>query len=84
MGTGKLSKGRYISVEAVLFVDEGDESRQAEQALKKAGIDFKVVNVSRNGLKGWLLFEYGTSKVPLLVCDGKVLVGLEEILKILF
>lgn len=65
--------------EALLFVDGSEESRAAEEELRKLGLRFRRVDVSKNGLRGWLLFEYGTAKVPLLVVGNKVLVGLEEI-----
>ena len=65
--------------EVVLFVDGSEESKAAEAELEKRGLRFKRVDVSGNGLRGWLLFEYGTSKVPLLVMGGAVLVGLDEI-----
>jgi len=70
-----------VMEEAVLFVDESEESKAAEAELEKRGLKFKRVDVSRNGLRGWLLFEYGTVKVPVLVMGGLVLVGLEEIRK---
>ena len=65
--------------EVVLFVDGSEESKAAEAELEKRGLKFRKVDVSGNGLRGWLLFEYGTSKVPLLVIGGSVLVGLNEI-----
>ena len=65
--------------EIVLFVDGGEESKAAEAELEMRGLRFKRVDVSGNGLRGWLLFEYGTSKVPLLVVGGAVFVGLDEI-----
>ena len=67
--------------ELTLFVDGGEESELAEKLLKEKGFKYKRVDVSVNGLKGWLLFEYGTSAVPLLVAGGAVFVGLEEIKK---
>jgi len=80
-GDGCLNGGRVM--EAILFVDKGEESQRAQEALANAGIKLRIIDVSKNGLRGWLLFEYGTSKVPLLVYDGKILAGLEEILKAL-
>ncbi|MEM1641499.1 MAG: glutathione S-transferase N-terminal domain-containing protein, partial [Thermofilaceae archaeon] len=69
-----------IGVEEVtLFVDGGEESREAEELLQRKGLKYRKIDVSSNGLRGWLLFEYGTAKVPLLVMGGTVLVGLEEI-----
>ncbi|RLF02110.1 MAG: hypothetical protein DRK00_10485 [Thermoprotei archaeon] len=63
----------------ILFVDGGEESREAEEMLKQRGLKYRRIDVRDNGLRGWLLFEYGTSKVPMLVLNNKVLVGLEEI-----
>lgn len=66
--------------EALLFVDEEDDSRKAEEFLSKLGIRYRRIDV-RNGLRGWLLFDYGTVEVPLLVVGERVLVGFEEIKK---
>ena len=63
----------------ILFVDGGEESRKAEEVLKQHGLRYRKIDVRSNGLRGWLLFEYGTSKVPMLVLNNRVLVGLEEI-----
>jgi len=68
---------------AMLFADEGEESRMAEELLKQQGLKYKRIDVSGSGLLGWLLFEYGTARVPLLVIGATVLVGLEEIRRFL-
>lgn len=67
--------------EITLFVDGGEESREAEALLQNRGLRYKRIDVSSNGLRGWLLFEYGTARVPLLVTGGTVLIGIEEIKK---
>ncbi len=66
--------------EALLFVDGDRDSEEAEELLNKLGVKYRKIDV-RNGLRGWLLFDYGTAEVPLLVVGEKVLVGLEEIKK---
>lgn len=67
----------------ILFVDEGEESREAEEVLKRRGLEYRRIDVRGNGLRGWLLFEYGTSRVPMLVLGSRILVGIEEIRKAL-
>lgn len=67
--------------DVTLFVDQSEESRRAEELLREKGVKYRRIDVSVNGLRGWLLFEYGTAKVPLLVTGGTILVGLEEIEK---
>ncbi|MCX8180456.1 MAG: hypothetical protein N3E41_03630 [Thermofilaceae archaeon] len=69
--------------EATLFVDDGEESKAAEAELAKRGIRYRRVDISVNGLRGWLLFEYGTAKAPILVDGNSVFIGLEEIKKVL-
>jgi len=69
--------------EVLLFVDGGEESRAAEELLRERGVRYKRIDVSANGLRGWLLFEYGTAKVPLMVAGGSIFVGLEEIRRFL-
>lgn len=86
MRSGELSPRAPNSVgirveEITLFVDGGEESKVAENLLQRRGLRYRRIDVSSNGLRGWLLFEYGTAKVPLLVVGGTVLVGLEEIRK---
>lgn len=78
----RVSSSSGVGVDEItLFVDGGEESREAEGILQRMGLKYKRIDVSSNGLRGWLLFEYGTAKVPLLVAGGTVLVGLEEIKK---
>jgi hypothetical protein len=66
----------------VLFVGEDPESAEL---LKRLAPDvrerIKVVNAK--GLRGWLYFEYGTSRTPLLVTEDRVATGLQEILELL-
>ena len=77
-GEGRITRWKKLS-EPLLFVDdEEEESRKAEEELKRLGVKYRKIDV-RNGLRGWLLFEYGTVKVPILVLEGAVLVGLDEI-----
>jgi len=66
-----------------LFVDSSEESRLAKQLLRAKGIPFKEINVENNGLRGWMLFEFGTTKAPILASGNVVLIGLNDIKKYL-
>lgn len=79
----KLSMRGVRLKEAILFVDGSEESKMAVEELRRKGVKFREIDVRDNGLRGWLLFEYGTTRVPLLVSGSRVLVGLEEIVKAL-
>ncbi len=59
----------------ILFVDGGEESKRllAKFSASKLSEKLKVVDISKNGLRGWLLLEYGTAEVPLLVTEDAVL-----------
>ncbi|QOJ78225.1 hypothetical protein IG193_05475 [Infirmifilum lucidum] len=59
----------------ILFVDGGEESKRllTKFSVSKLLEKLKVVDVSKNGLRGWLLLEYGTTEVPLLVTEDAVL-----------
>mgnify|MGYP000306509121 CR=1 FL=1 len=61
----------------VLFVVKNEECRRVEELLKSLRVDYEKVYV--DGLKGSVLLEYGTEKVPLLVTEKSVLVGYEAI-----
>ncbi|RLF07611.1 MAG: hypothetical protein DRJ64_02640 [Thermoprotei archaeon] len=62
-----------------LFVDESPDSKKAINILKTKGIPFKEINVSKNGMRGWMLFEFGTMKTPVLAFDNNVLIGYDKI-----
>ncbi|WP_460025892.1 glutathione S-transferase N-terminal domain-containing protein [Infirmifilum sp. SLHALR2] len=65
----------------VLFVDGSEESKRLLAKLAENGLSglIEVVDVSKNSLRGWLLLEYGTSEVPLLVTEKGVLSGSKSI-----
>ncbi|MEZ0344970.1 MAG: hypothetical protein ABWK01_00180 [Infirmifilum sp.] len=63
----------------VLFVDDGEESKLLLSKLGDYSKQFKIVNVTKNGLRGWLVMEYGTTDVPLLVTENIVVSGAKNI-----
>lgn len=63
----------------VLFVDESEESRLLLSKLGDVSKKLQVIDVSKNGLRGWLLMEYGTTEVPLLVTENSILSGIKSI-----
>ncbi len=75
----KLSEGGDIYI----FVDNSEESKKALEELSRSNIRVKVVDVSKNGLRGWLLFEFGTTETPLLATNNTVIVGYNNIKKFL-
>ena len=69
-------------IEVYLFVEEGcDKCTRARELLIEEGIPFKVVDVSKNGVKGWMLVEFGSMETPLLAGPDAIVVGLENIEK---
>lgn len=69
--------------EVVLFVDNSEECLKLLEHLKGNGVLQKVKVVEVNGIRGWLVLEYGTPRVPLLVTESRVVAGAEEILSYL-
>ncbi|WP_191118556.1 hypothetical protein [Infirmifilum uzonense] len=67
----------------VLFVDGGEESRTLLSRLGDISGKIRIVDVSKNGLRGWLLMEYGTTEVPLLVTENSILSGVKNIMEFL-
>ena len=65
----------------VLFVGNDDDSKKLLEDIKLWGAHdrIKIVDVSVNGLLGWLLVEYGSAKTPLLATNSTVLSGYNEI-----
>ncbi len=61
--------------EIILYVDESEESKEILKRLKSGAnlSKIQVVDVGKNGLRGWLLLEYGTMKTPLMVTDRSVI-----------
>jgi len=68
-------------VKVYLFTDNNKDSLEAEKILRNTGIEFKKIDVSKNGLKGWLLVEFGTMNTPIMTTPNAVVVGLENIQK---
>jgi len=66
-------------VKVYLFADNGRESLEAEKLLRSMGVEFKKIDVSRNGLRGWLLVEFGTMDTPIMTTPDAVVIGLENI-----
>lgn len=71
------------NVEVVLYVDKSEPSRKlvSEISSKGDGKKIKVVDVDARKLRGWILFEYGTTKMPLMVTSSKIVEGYEKIKK---
>lgn len=61
--------------EIILYVDESEESKEILKRLKNGAnlSKIQVVDVGKNGLRGWLLLEYGTMKTPLMVTDRSII-----------
>lgn len=74
---------RNGSLMGVLFVDNGEESKRLLERLGELKEKIQVIDVSKNGVRGWLLLEYGTMEVPLLVTEHAVLTDAESILDFL-
>ena len=65
--------------EIYLFVDERSESEKAIFLLRSKGMSFKKILVTQNGMRGWMLFEFGTSKTPILAFKNNIVIGFENI-----
>jgi hypothetical protein len=70
-----------VKKSAVLFIGNDEDSKKLLEDLRTWGVYdlLKIVNVSANGLRGWLLVEYGSARTPLLVTDSAILTEYEEI-----
>lgn len=66
-----------------LFVDNEKESKDTIRLLKEKGLKCKVIDVSKNGIRGWLILEFGTSKTPILAFNKRIAVGYENIRNLL-
>lgn len=69
--------------EAVLFIDRSEESLRLLEHLKGNGALQRIKVIEVNGLRGWLILEYGTPRVPLLVTENRIVAGAQEILSYL-
>ncbi len=67
--------------EIILYVDDSEPSKRLvkEIASKGDGRNIKVIDVDEKRLRGWILLEYGTLKVPLMVTSSKIVEGYEKI-----
>jgi len=63
-----------------LFVEKNSsECEKAIALLESLGIPFIKVDVDENGVRGWMILEFGSNKTPLLATKETILVGLKEI-----
>ena len=69
-----------MPVRYVLFVGGGEEDETALRMLReRLGDELMVIDVRRNGVRGWMLWEYGTDRTPLLASPSGVYYGLKAI-----
>jgi len=63
-----------------LFVEkDNDECVKAENLLKSLGIPYFKIDIDENGIRGWMLKDFGTMKVPLIATSDAVVVGFKDI-----
>jgi len=66
--------------EVYLFVEKNNsECEKAVALLESLREPFVKIDIDENGVRGWMLLEFGTSKTPVLATKDAILVGLEEI-----
>ena len=72
---------RVMAVRCVLYVGEGEEDEEAVKLVRErfGGKEVMVIRVSRDGVRGWLRWEYGTDETPLLATPFGVYYGLKAI-----
>ena len=75
MGDGMAAPKIY------LFTDNNEECIKAEKLLHKTGIPYKKIDVTRNGIRGWMLVEFGTMQTPMITTPDAVIVGIKNIEK---
>ena len=67
-----------------LFVEKNNsECEKATALLESLRVPFVKIDIDENGVRGWMLLEFGTNKTPVLATKDAILVGLEEIEKYL-
>jgi len=67
-----------------LFVGGGDEDVEAIRLVERVlGGEVLIVDVGGSGLRGWMLWEYGTDRTPLLAAPHGVYYGLGAIRRLL-
>jgi len=69
--------------EIYLFVDDEKESKDIINILREKGLKYKVIDVTKNGIRGWLILEFGTSKTPILAFNRRIAVGYKNIMNLL-
>ncbi|MCD6368405.1 MAG: hypothetical protein J7L38_01245 [Thermoproteales archaeon] len=66
--------------EVYLFVEKNNnECLKAEELLRSLNIPFILIDVDKNGVRGWMLKDFGTMEVPLLATQNAVVIGLKNI-----
>lgn len=69
-----------MSVRYVLFVGGNEDDQEAVRLLK--GLlreELLIIDVRKDGVRGWMLWEYGTDRTPLLASPYGVYYGLRAI-----
>jgi len=67
-----------------LFVEkENKECDEVEKLLISLEIPYEKIYVDENHIKGYMLKEFGTMKVPLIATPNAIIVGLNDIKKYL-
>ena len=70
------------NIKIYLFVEKNnDECSKAEELLIKYKIPYEKIDIDDNGIRGCMLKDFGTMKVPLLVTPNAIIVGFEHIKK---
>jgi len=70
-----MNKGKVY-----LFVEKNNsECEKAVALLESLGIPFVKVDVDENGVRGWMILEFGSNKTPLVATEEAILVGLKQI-----
>ena len=77
--------GKYMrKTKVCLFVEKNnDECKKIEEILVEMGIPYEKIDIDDNGIRGYMMKDFGTTKVPLLVTPNAIVIGLEAIKKYL-
>jgi len=63
-----------------LFVERGNrECDEVEELLSSLNVPYEKIYVDENHVKGLMLKEYGTAKVPMIATSSEVVIGTENI-----
>ncbi len=72
------------NVKVYLFVEKNNtECEKVEELLVKYKIPYEKIDVDDNGVRGYMIKDFGTMKVPLLVTPDAIIIGFEPIKKYL-